>query len=57
MIVSHKLFYSRFGSTLDDTIYALVLFLGPAIPRKCGLVMSREDSLPNRVLVVLISSC
>jgi hypothetical protein len=26
MIVSHKLFYSRFGSTLDDTIYALVLF-------------------------------
>ena len=26
MIVSHNFFYWRFGSTLDDTIYALVLF-------------------------------
>jgi hypothetical protein len=26
MIVSYKLFYSRFGSTSDDTIYALVFF-------------------------------
>jgi hypothetical protein len=46
-----------FGSTSGDTIYALILFPWPAIPWKCGLVRSREDSLPNCVLVVLISSC
>ena len=57
MIVSHKLFYSRFGSTLDDTIYVFILFPRPAIPQKCGLVRGREDSLPNPVLVVFISSC
>jgi hypothetical protein len=55
MIVSHKLFYSRFGSTSDDTIYAVVLFPRPAIPWKCGLVRSCEDYLPSRVFVVLIS--
>jgi hypothetical protein len=47
----------QFGSTSDNTIYAFVLFPRPAIPWKCELVRSREDSLPNRVLAVLISSC
>ena len=45
------------GSTSDDTIYVLILFPRPVIPWKCGLVKSREDSLLNCVLVVLISSC
>jgi len=31
MIVSHKLFYLQFGSTSDDTIYALVLFPGASV--------------------------
>ena len=55
MLVSRRLFYSWFGSTADDTIYTLVLFLWPAIPWKCGLVMSHEDTMLSRVLVVLIS--
>jgi len=42
---------------VDDTIYMLVLFLRPAIPWKCGLVRSREDSMLSRVLVVLLSLC
>jgi len=42
----------QFGSTADDTIYTLVLFLRPAIPWKCGLVRSREDPVLSRVLVV-----
>jgi hypothetical protein len=47
----------QFGSTSDDIIYALLLFPRPAIPWKCELVRNREDSLPNCVLAVLISSC
>jgi hypothetical protein len=52
---SNRLFYSQFGATADDTIYTLVLFLRPAIPWKCELVMSRNDCLLSRVLLVLIS--
>ena len=56
---SHKcvrrLLYSGFGSTADDTTYTLVLFLWPAIPRKCELVISRKDSVLSHVPVVLIS--
>ena len=45
----------RFGSTADVAFYTLVLFLRPAIPRKCELVMSRKYSVLSRVFVVLIS--
>ena len=41
MIVSHKLFYSRFGSTSDDTIYALVLF--PAASNTVEVWVSEES--------------
>ena len=47
----------RFGSTADDTINTLVLFLRPAIPWKCRLVRSRDVSVLCRVLVVLLSLC
>jgi hypothetical protein len=52
IIVSHKVFYSRFSSTARDPVYTLVLFLRPAIPWKCGFVRSREDSVPSHVLVI-----
>ena len=41
MIVSHKLFYSRFGSTSDDTMYALVLF--PAASDSVEVWVSKES--------------
>ena len=53
--VSHILFYSRFGATADDILYTLVLFLRPAIPWKCELVMCLKDFMLSSVLVVLMS--
>jgi len=55
IIVSHRLLCSRFGSTADGAVHTLVSFLRPAVSWKCGLVMSRKDSLLSRVFVVLIS--
>jgi len=41
MVVSHKLFCSRFGSASDDTVHALVLF--PATSNSVEVWVS-EDS-------------
>jgi hypothetical protein len=56
--MSKQLFFTYgFCSIADDTIYKLVLSLRPAIPWKCVLLRSREDSVPSSVLVVLSFLC